>query len=126
MIRGLDIVLGLELFSGCRLGNRSQTPPVQELIPPAAGRHLRGKPFKGLNRGGQMRHISLQFTHSSCKSLGACGRASAEFSGEADAIRRELNAHNEVQRARYRKHAASRLMTLAPQGRSHLNALGVA
>lgn len=46
---------------------------------------------------------------------------------ESDAIRRELNAHNEVQRARYRARSASRIAIYARrQGRSHLTAVGVA
>jgi hypothetical protein len=48
-------------------------------------------------------------------------------SDESDAIRRELNAHNEVQRARYRARSASRhVMHARRQGRSHLTAVGVA
>lgn len=74
-----------------------------------------------------MRHISLQFTHSSCKSVDACRRVSGALSGEVDAIRRELNANNESQRARYRAQAASLLMTLSrQQGRSDLTAVGTA
>jgi hypothetical protein len=46
---------------------------------------------------------------------------------ESDAIRRELNAHNEVQRARYRARSASVIaMHARRQGRSHLAAVGVA
>lgn len=70
-----------------------------------------------------MRHISLQFTHSSIKSS-AFDRL---VSGDAEAIRHELNAHNEIQRARYRARAARTLVSLArQQGRSYLNAVGVA
>lgn len=46
---------------------------------------------------------------------------------EAEAIRRELNAHNEVQRMRYRARSASVYVALArQQGRSHLTAVGAA
>jgi hypothetical protein len=46
---------------------------------------------------------------------------------ESDAIRRELNEHNEVQRARYRARSASVIAMYARrQGRSHLTTVGVA
>jgi hypothetical protein len=46
---------------------------------------------------------------------------------ESDAIRRELNAHNEVQRARYRARSASwHVIHARRQGRPHLSAVGVA
>ncbi|WP_322027281.1 hypothetical protein [Burkholderia sp. BCC1977] len=44
---------------------------------------------------------------------------------ESDAIRRELNQHNEVQRVRYRaRRAALFAMRAREQGRSHLVAVG--
>ncbi|MFM0644977.1 hypothetical protein PQR14_11640 [Paraburkholderia bryophila] len=70
-----------------------------------------------------MRHISLQVTQLGIKSP-ACVRV---LPGEADAIRRELIAHNEVQRARYRAQAARIVaMQARQQGKSHLVAAGVA
>ncbi|KUY95506.1 hypothetical protein WS50_29500 [Burkholderia territorii] len=46
---------------------------------------------------------------------------------ESDAIRRELNQHNEVQRVRYRaRRAALFAMRAREQGRSHLVAVGAA
>ncbi|RQR50488.1 hypothetical protein DIE21_17155 [Burkholderia sp. Bp9140] len=46
---------------------------------------------------------------------------------ESDAIRRELNQHNEVQRVRYRARRAAQFAMLAlEQGRSHLAVVGVA
>lgn len=45
-----------------------------------------------------MRHISLQVTQSGIKSP----QFDRPNSGEAEAIRLELNAHNNLQRARYR------------------------
>lgn len=44
---------------------------------------------------------------------------------ESDAIRRELNQHNELQRVRYRaRRAALFAMRAREQGRSHLVAVG--
>lgn len=46
---------------------------------------------------------------------------------ESDAIRRELNAHNAAQRARYQARCANVFVMRARQeGRSHLAAVGVA
>ncbi|WP_236066862.1 hypothetical protein [Paraburkholderia haematera] len=46
---------------------------------------------------------------------------------ESDAIRRELNAHNEAQRARYRARCASMfVMQARQQARTYLTAVGVA
>ncbi|MFL9898522.1 hypothetical protein PQR71_10190 [Paraburkholderia fungorum] len=46
---------------------------------------------------------------------------------ESDAIRRELNAHNEAQRMRYRARSVSMFVIRArQQGRTHLSAVGVA
>ena len=46
---------------------------------------------------------------------------------ESDAIRRELNAHNEAQRARYRARCASMfVMQARQQTRTYLTAVGVA
>ncbi len=54
-------------------------------------------------------------------------RTTNVVNGESDAIRRELNAHNEAQRARYRARAASMTaMCARQQGRSHLTAVGAA
>lgn len=54
-------------------------------------------------------------------------RTTNVMNGESEAIRRELNAHNEVQRARYRARAASMFaMRARQQGRTHLTAEGVA
>jgi hypothetical protein len=54
-------------------------------------------------------------------------RTTNVVNGESDAIRRELNAHNEAQRVRYRARAASMTaMCASQQGRSHLTAVGAA
>lgn len=54
-------------------------------------------------------------------------RTTNTWGDEAEAIRRELNAHNDIQRARYRARFASLFAPLAPQqGRAHLTAVGVA
>ncbi|MFM0399021.1 hypothetical protein [Paraburkholderia aspalathi] len=54
-------------------------------------------------------------------------RTTNALSDESDAIRRELNAHNAAQRARYRARCASKfVMHARQQGRTHLTAVGVA
>jgi len=54
-------------------------------------------------------------------------RTTNEITDESDAIRRELNAHNESQRVRYRARSASTIaMHARRQGRSHLIAVGMA
>lgn len=53
-------------------------------------------------------------------------RTTKVVNAESDAIRRELNAHNESQRARYRARTASTTAMCAhQQGRSQLTAVGV-
>lgn len=70
-----------------------------------------------------MRHISLQVTQSSFKSPARI----CVLSAEADAIRRELSAHNEAQRARYRAQATRVVAIQArQQGNSHLVAASFA
>lgn len=60
-----------------------------------------------------MRHISLQVTHAGIK-LPVTDRCVFD---DAEAIRRELNTHNQLQRARYRARQ---------QGRPHLTVVGTA
>lgn len=61
MVRGLDIVLGLELFFDPSPRHPVLNPAGLELIPHGPGRCFSLYPFKGLNRGSQM-HVSLQQT----------------------------------------------------------------